>query len=307
MELLHHYTNRAGLEGIARTKSLWATNFLDLKDTREILYGLVELLKLSLKSAMAEVPADKKQRSYTDADLAQIEEKFYSHIRTVACQADDGHLYVTSFAAAKTPDHDRRGIRSLWKDIGEDGYCLQFSKDDIEMLVQREDRLFNYGLIQASSVSYGLDKSSSDYGPLQSQMVQRLLCFIATARPDVGVELQHERLWPETTFVGKLMQFCARHKDPYFEDQREFRILAIPANTAASRPFTGIAVKKRPHLPPSGKRYIDIGEGWERGIEPRQILVGPCASRNLQDVLNSFSCLPEIIYVDVPEYPEQAS
>ena len=76
MELLHHYTNRAGLEGIARTKSLWATNFLDLKDTREILYGLVELLKLSLKSAMAEVPADKKQRSYTDADLAQIEEKF---------------------------------------------------------------------------------------------------------------------------------------------------------------------------------------------------------------------------------------
>lgn len=86
-----------------------------------------------------------------------------------------------------------------------------------------------------------------------------------------------------------------------------FRILAIPANTAASRPFTGIAVKKRPHLPPSGKRYIDIGEGWERGIALRQILVGPCASRNLQDVLNSFSCLPEIIYVDVPEYPEQAS
>ena len=39
MPLLSHYTSQAGLEGIARSKCLWATDFLELNDNSEMEYG----------------------------------------------------------------------------------------------------------------------------------------------------------------------------------------------------------------------------------------------------------------------------
>jgi hypothetical protein len=53
--LLSHYTNRAGLEGIARSKTLWATRFTELNDKTEMEYGYVEISKLALKAALAEI------------------------------------------------------------------------------------------------------------------------------------------------------------------------------------------------------------------------------------------------------------
>jgi hypothetical protein len=44
---LHHYTDRSGLEGIWKKKSLWATHFLNLSDSSEIV-----LLKNPLEAAL---------------------------------------------------------------------------------------------------------------------------------------------------------------------------------------------------------------------------------------------------------------
>jgi hypothetical protein len=78
MQLLSHYTNRLGLEGIAQSQTIWATNFLDLRDKSEVLFGLVELLNRSLQAALAIVPEDKRQKSYSDADLEKFEAEMYS-------------------------------------------------------------------------------------------------------------------------------------------------------------------------------------------------------------------------------------
>jgi hypothetical protein len=45
MNILQHYTSRAGLEGIARSKVFWATDFFDVNDRSEMLYGYTEITK----------------------------------------------------------------------------------------------------------------------------------------------------------------------------------------------------------------------------------------------------------------------
>jgi hypothetical protein len=298
MEMLQHYTDRVGLEGIARTKTLWATNFLDLKDKSEFSYGFVELLKISLQRTFSEVPADKRVQSI---DLERFQNDLNSQFRSQVHAAGSGHLYVTSFAKAKVPDHSRRGIRSLWKQVGEDGYCLEFSDNDIIALIKREEGSFNYDLIQLSPVSYEIHEDSEDFTALRFQLVQIYLSAIAMTRPDVGVKPQRDRIWTQARIGAELMKFCGRHKDPYYEDEREVRIFAIPSNLADASPITGIRHKKTIHRSASGKRYIDIGQGWRTGIEPRRILVGPRASPNVKQFFNHFRSLPEIIHVDVPE------
>jgi hypothetical protein len=301
MEFLSHYTNRAGLEGIVRSKSLWATNFLDLADKRELLYGVAELLKPALQSVLDEVSVEKKITSSAERLFEQIDKQLYTDIRGQVGKVASGHLYVTSFASHQNSNHHRRGIRSLWKQVGEGGYCLQFALADIKAAIARETLIFNYGLIELETVSYALDKSDAMFQPLLFQIAQRILCMIANARSDVGVEPQYERLWPEATFVERVLSYCARHKDPYFEDERECRIYAVPADAAASRFLTGIARSKKVQVSPSGKRYIEIGQALKGGIEPRRIIVGPRADREMESVLSGLHCRPELVLADFPE------
>jgi hypothetical protein len=42
MDFLQHYTSRVGLEGIARSKTLWATDFFELNDKGEMIYAYIE-------------------------------------------------------------------------------------------------------------------------------------------------------------------------------------------------------------------------------------------------------------------------
>ena len=80
--LLSHYTSRAGLEGIARSKTLWVTRFSELNDKREMEYGFVELMTRALRATMQEVSALLKpeERRPMDYDAAgnQIATRFRS-------------------------------------------------------------------------------------------------------------------------------------------------------------------------------------------------------------------------------------
>jgi hypothetical protein len=46
---LYHYTTAAGLEGIIRTKSFWASDYRFLNDPREFRYGL-DIFEQEMKS-----------------------------------------------------------------------------------------------------------------------------------------------------------------------------------------------------------------------------------------------------------------
>ncbi len=43
MTLLSHYTSEAGLIGVVRSQSLWATDFLSLNDATEFVFALRRL------------------------------------------------------------------------------------------------------------------------------------------------------------------------------------------------------------------------------------------------------------------------
>ena len=53
--LLSHYTSRAGLEGIAKSKCIRATKFSQLNDKREIEYGYIEFIRRALLGVFEEL------------------------------------------------------------------------------------------------------------------------------------------------------------------------------------------------------------------------------------------------------------
>ncbi len=55
---LHHYTTTAGLEGIAVSNHLWATDFVQLNDGDEIIYAMGAVYREGAKLAMARMPKD---------------------------------------------------------------------------------------------------------------------------------------------------------------------------------------------------------------------------------------------------------
>src|SRR5690349_18240219 len=108
MHLLQHYTRRAGLEGIARAKTLWATNFLELNDRTEMEYGHVEFTKLALRAALTEI--DKHlipghPRAELDYEHAKklIAEQFR---RSLGGPSGSEPLYVFSFATPRNEDQE---------------------------------------------------------------------------------------------------------------------------------------------------------------------------------------------------------
>jgi len=49
-----------------------------------------------------------------------------------------------------------------------------------------------------------------------------------------------------------------------------------------------------------GRHYIDLGADWRPGIEPRRIIVGPRARRDVDDVLALFDRKPEVLHAEFP-------
>jgi hypothetical protein len=71
---------------------------------------------------------------------------------------------VVSFARAQTPDHEARGILTLWdRYTRNSGFCLQFRRSDVERRVEVEKMSFNYGVLEVIDVTYGIDESARDF------------------------------------------------------------------------------------------------------------------------------------------------
>jgi hypothetical protein len=116
MVTLSHYTNRAGLEGIARSKTLRATRFSELNDQREIEYGVTELSIRALRAAYSEVEKLlKREDQQLPLDYVQAGKKIAEHFRA-SFDGDCGSepIYMVSFARGSTEDHSRRGMLTLW-------------------------------------------------------------------------------------------------------------------------------------------------------------------------------------------------
>jgi hypothetical protein len=97
-----------------------------------------------------------------------------------------------------------------------------------------------------------------------------------------------------------MLRYVAKHKDPFFEDERETRIIAVPAKNAEARFLTGLASVKRPKQAEDGRHYIGIGEDWRPGLEPCRIIIGPHANKGIENVLSQYQLRPIVINAKFP-------
>lgn len=303
MPLLQHYTSRDGFIGIAKSKTLWATDFLSLNDKSELFYGYSEMTLKALRTSITKIHSVLPPEYHRLIDFEEASKKIVDHYQK-SYEGENGseRLYVTSFARAKNADQMRRGILTLWQTYtGNKGYCLVFEEADIKNMLKLENETRNYALLDLGEVTYGIDESQTRFQQLHHQLTHRLFAEVERERPDLGLRLcDFERLWPLGTFATQMLSYCAMHKDPGFVDEREVRITACPAKVMDSRVLTGPAFRKPVKVAPNGKSYIEMFEDWHPGIEPQQIIVGPQANRNLDEILELFSSRPEVTYSDIP-------
>lgn len=300
--MLSHYTTQKGLEGIARTKTLWATDFLDLNDDSELLYGLTGMMQRGLYAAYDECkkllrPDEIRRISQLDRDKNQkVLADFYRDVFARSAE----HLHVVSFANSENADHSERGILTLWaRYTNYSGYCLQYDETEVVQFLRREALISPYILIDLQRVKYGFDDSDTEYKELLNQTVLRLLGEVDRERHGLGVDPKFDQWWPDPTYTIQLLHYCAKHKDPFFEDERETRIIAVPSKVMDARPFSTFRTVKRVEQINS-KRVIKLGEYCSPRIEPRRILIGPKAQLDISSVLSLFDRKPEVVVATTP-------
>jgi hypothetical protein len=274
---LSHYTSYGGLVGIVRSQSLWATEFLGVNDTTEFVYGLSAIWNEALAQALPKIPADLLNPSKGLDHLRSLVPDYVATLKKQVEESDGyGSLYVTSFARARGDDENERGILTLWdRYTRNEGFCLQFDREDLQRLVSSESTRHSYGWLQMAEVVYGIDREDYEFRELSDQMSLRTLRALYFETRDLRLTKDLERIGPESTFLQRLVSFCLKHKDPAFQDEREIRIFACPVNVTQGRVFTGLAVPKTIYRPRQGARYVILGEHLLPGVKPERVLIGP--------------------------------
>jgi hypothetical protein len=300
--MLSHYTNCAGLEGVARSKTLWATNFQELNDTSEMEYGFIELNTRALRAAIAEVEshsgrADAPISSVIESAKERLKEHFRKSYGTPGVMSP---LYVVSFVRSRNEDQERRGLLTLWDRYTRlEGYCLQYDVKEVEEFLLQEFMKRSYGILELVDVRYGFDESDKEYQELLFQLRQYALVQFKQMVPRLGIEIDSFDLFEENELGMLLIRAIAMHKDPFFEDERETRIIAVPAKPGGI-PVCGLSQPKEKRKTSGGRSYIELGEDWRPAIEPRRIIVGPRANSDIADILALFDRKPEVINATFP-------
>ena len=276
---LSHYTSQRGLIGIVRSQGLWATNFLALNDQSEFTYGLTAIWEEAIQRALPRIPDNLRDPSKNIDHLRTLLADYVETFKKQVQESDGyGSLFVTSFARARDEDEDERGILTLWDRYTQNkGYCLQFNLQNIRSIVSYEGNNHTFGWFEATDVVYGIDVQDHFFLDLSEQMALRALRALYFETRDPRFMKEDDKIEPESSFIQKLVSFCGKHKDRAFQDEREFRIFACPANVTDGRIFTGPAIPKNIYRPRRGPRYIVIGEDILPGVVPDRILIGPKA------------------------------
>jgi hypothetical protein len=201
MDTLFHYTTAAGLLGILRSSTLWATDLRFLNDAQEAVYAR-ELFVEAVRSA--ENPA--LQPGHHLHHVAQsFGEDFARYKTLVAEELDSLHfpVYVTCFC-------ESGDLLSQWRAYGSDhGYAIEVKADALKTAAQQ---IAGYVPLSLMQVRYGRDAATDVVSTAMQEMSKD------TNLGHWGVHAHYMAL--------RLTALLAGVKHPGFQEEREWRVVA---------------------------------------------------------------------------------
>ena len=282
MQLLAHHTSEAGLLGIVRGQSFWATQFFALKDQTEYFYALtciyeqvVDVMQRELPKRSIDVLREKMDRTtFIDNIVMQIRNRFEN-------VGYDIH-YIVSFSKCTSESEKLFGIHCLWRNYAkESGYCLIFDRDDIDHMLILERMKKTYALLDIVDVVYGVDSNDRNFLDLCYQTWLRIQAGLAEILPDIEIDRESANKWSDAEYALRMIRYCSSHKDPQFAEEQEVRIVAQPLDVNTAQPFTGICTPKEVKERSIGgkkRKYIVLGDTFVPGVVPKRILASKKAA-----------------------------
>lgn len=260
---LYHYTDVGGLYGVLTSKVLWSTHMAYLNDARELHYGVSEAGKhLDTIRKMVSDRPESFPNNYVHviALLDTLRADIPKLVGPILSRLAD--LYVTCFCT-------RGDLLSQWRGYsGSGGYAIEFDVTDLTKSIKRLPP-------KSPNVTRESDRPvlvKVEYGADELQKVVQSLLFemgnkIQTEMVDLRGDFLSGMRDPLDNALAGILGASARVKDPAFDEENEYRIIAlVPQNDAAEacHYYPGkIGLTPRVHIsfPPSSVKKIIVGPG----------------------------------------------
>jgi hypothetical protein len=288
---LHHYTTRAGLEGIWTSNALWATHYANLSDSSEIV-----ILKQPLSEALAAQLRSKVIERQRQAYGIRRQVAKHGGVRKVASDlANDfvkanfavafegGHAlplavpFICSFCshANDHPYERENGLLSQWRGYGGLGrFALVFDTRRLDALLAAEWEKHAWVTLNMKPVVYF-------EGP---QTVEEGFPNLLTVCTSVMTRILNDQPHRDSDIFTSFSEAATLLKHRGFREEREVRVIAIPMSREAltergrEKELMGLRLMKEVHeLGESKRKYVALFEQLGVKLPITRIIVGPGA------------------------------
>lgn len=272
---LYHYTSAKGLDGILKSQSLWATQYIYLNDEKEIKLfiedELPNFIKPHIEAAYLErLWEDEQARNSFFGNQASLEEAIEHDSGIIGeCLLNplNEQIYICSFSGESGNENiDNHGQLSQWRAYGEDGgYCIVFNTKKLENLNDEEFSIFSHTYLNLCDVVYNDERQK--YKDELGDSLEKIASFVKSMALNVGKNKKY--LGNSAPFVA-FVNCISRYKHFGFKEENEIRLVSVPD-------FEGWEKKKKlPRLiEQNGRKYIDLFSELKTKLPIEEIIVGP--------------------------------
>lgn len=271
-DVLYHYTDIGGFEGIYKSGELWGTHVAYMNDTVELHIGLDAVLQV-LNQEKSSLIAEGETRHTTQL-LADTERMLHivKAARTVEC-------YVISLS--KEPDQ-----LSQWRGYAPTGYSVGFSTEALFQSCGPSQRL--------GEVQYFPDQNKTQ---LPAAIINLLRESLADMKATADISDEGVESWL-SSFIAEKAAFM---KDVNFKEEREVRIVqAAPSRTFFTPSKYGMTPRMKLPLVDGAINKVIVGPGAHSDLRLHSLRGYVRRVRFKQSEHNELSAPPESFPEVVP-------
>lgn len=251
-DLMYHYTDASGLEGILRSGTLWLTDVFRLNDPGEIRYGLdAACAHLAAEGGFGDAPEIEKEFVKTVCEKLQENAESSANYLVISCSFERDH-----------PDQ--------WKKYGDNGsgYALAFDAGTLE-------RHF-MAAAPSNHSTFPISYAAEEMQSMQRAIVGQALEIVRAVGPHMGRTLLRR---VSVRLSVNILHCAIFFKAPKWASEREYRFMMVHRGDLA---VPGIKTRRRGDME---VRYCEYD--WKSGCAAalREIVIGPQADAGFAERL----------------------